>query len=556
MNDGTHELDDRGLRAALLRTGDRPTDAFRAELRSIMIDEASASGPTLRAVENAPTTARRRPWSVVLAAAAVLAFAVAGVVILSSRDEGSLVPGTVPASAPEVSAPIVERLRDMRWIATGEPWPLVPWLEFGASGIAGFDGCNHFEGIMRLDGDAISELQIASYGNDCGEDPGIAPAEGDHLVLSADGGFVLTDASGSVRASFEALDSSQLASNGSDIMGIKSLDVEHNVQILDDKYFAIGTCGVLWDFDQGLRVTGWPTNSVAGCVEDGAIAAQQLVEMLQEGNRVETRLSGNDLLLVDEGLVIRLRDCSGTDCNPVAEVEEVDRLLEVVGARRWVLDNVGGEYPFALLPFVEFPTDPLEGPLITGYDGCNWFGLQGSWNVDRVGEGVISISADASGESTAIGCDGDRGDISPGAGDAVIPEGVRLVFQRSDGGTPLEYVALDSLPPLAEASQLVGTWRLDDGARLLTVDGATDPAVVTFGACSWRWSFGGGELVTDELPDDPYGCLDGSSDETSARFVEMLTAVRPTAVHIVADAARLYLASGDGQFVFRLARQP
>ncbi len=545
MND-TEQLDDQDIRAAVTNAGDRPTEHFRAELRALLADGVSDGRSVVRST---PTTSTpwRPTWQVTLAVAATLALVVGGLAIIGSRDRSLVAPGTVPDSVDAVPS-MLDQLTGKRWVATGHTGALVPWISIDGEIVTGFDGCNQYGGTWHALGDLLDEVSLDGTAMDCGDRIALVPNAGDRLVQEADG-FGLVDADGNTRASFAALDAYPIAASADDIVGVKNLDPGHNVQILDNEYFAIGTCAVTWTFDGGLRVTNWPTDPGSFCLEPDAIDAQRLIEMLQAGNAVEARSAGEDILLVDEGTVIRLSECGGTDCTSVAQVEDVDRLLAQVGGRRWVLDNSDSGYPFGLLPFIELPTDPSATPMISGYDGCNWFGLRGSWVPDDGWTGFVAISDDASVESTAIGCAEGRGGIAPVAGDAFIPEGDRLVVRGPDDRKVLEYVPLDVLRPVADKSGLVGTWSLDDGATELTFDEGLGR--FTFGGCSWQWAYDG-RLTTDGSPSDPYSCLSGGADETSSRLIEVLVAGRPSDVLTVADGSQLYIVSDDGQFMIRL----
>ena len=95
---------------------------------------------------------------------------------------------------------------------------------------------------------------------------------------------------------------------------------------------------------------------------------------------------------------------------------------------------------------------------------------------------------------------------------------------------------------------MVGEWRLDDTAPSIIRFG--DDGAGSFGSCDWRWTLDVA-LTVDGWPADPYACLDGSTDHTSSRLVELLVN-GPAEARISDDGTQLYLI--DDQFVIQLDR--
>ena len=115
------------------------------------------------------------------------------------------------------------------------------------------------------------------------------------------------------------------------------------------------------------------------------------------------------------------------------------------------------------------------------------------------------------------------------------------------GATRLVYRRIDSLTAADEAA-IVGEWRLDETAPSTFNFG--EGGAGSFGACEWRWTLDIA-LVVDGWPADPYACLNGSTDLTSSRLVELLVS-GPADARISDDGTQLYLI--DDQFVLRLTR--
>ena len=206
-------------------------------------------------------------------------------------------------------------------------------------------------------------------------------------------------------------------------------------------------------------------------------------------------------------------------------------LDDLVGYR-WVLVDGDAEWETSV-PYVEFG---VEGELLSGNDGCNWFDGAGTLEGDR-----LQLEAVA---ATSMGCVRDITTVLPGDGDRVelSADRTELTF---DGEQQLVYVRLDTIPAATTAT-MTGRWAPANGslpALELRADGGGG-----FGACGLSWSVTSTFTVAG-WPEDPYSCRTDALDVTSDRLVELLTG-GPVDPRVPTDGDMLYLS--DDQFVLRL----
>jgi len=152
--------------------------------------------------------------------------------------------------------------------------------------------------------------------------------------------------------------------------------------------------------------------------------------------------------------------------------------LDDLRGHRWVLIDWNGATPppYTDLPFIEFVTPGTGDGFLTGYDGCNWFTAQGSFDGQRLA--VVNPV------TTARSCVPGVEPVMPSSLGTLqlSPSGFAFTLSPLDGSSHLGYGRLDSLQR-ATADSLPGSWSARRDAQVVfDVDGTG-----TVGTCTFTW---------------------------------------------------------------------
>ena len=222
---------------------------------------------------------------------------------------------------------------------------------------------------------------------------------------------------------------------------------------------------------------------------------------------------------------------------PATTVPDASVLMAELGDDRWVLDSIGSE-PFSggLVPYLAFGGEAF----VTGFDGCNWFGLRGFLDGDIVRSSVH--------ESTTAGCDGLFSGLTPFDGDRIVMSADVMSFDlvKGDGSVRLSYTRRDHLGSVPVGNAERGSWHLGESAPFAVE--FSDGGTLTYGTCGFTYSIAA-QLTVDVDMEDPYSCLNGSTDQTSSRLIESFVD-GPLDITIADDLSTMYLTSDE--FVLRL----
>jgi hypothetical protein len=166
-----------------------------------------------------------------------------------------------------------------------------------------------------------------------------------------------------------------------------------------------------------------------------------------------------------------------------------------------------------------------------GFDGCNWFGLNGTIDDQRM---VVD-----SFESTAIGCQ--IATLVPANGERINLDPQHTMFTLTAASSPtarLTYQRTDSLGAVPDPGELAGTWQLGSDAARLTL-GADGSVVI--GTCTGSWHLDTDGWSVTDLPADPSTCITPSA--VLERVIESVTNGPMT---IVIDASGVVWSTGPG----------
>jgi hypothetical protein len=366
--------DDTRLAQMLVRLGHDPTAEFRAALREHLVDEATGRRIVPIDVES-PHVHRRhgRPgWLVVGAVAAATVLVVAGLVVVTRRDDRS------PADQPDVfPPPTLDDLTDRVWVNPDLGLVRVPTLSFEATGTDGvyaveqFDGCNQGSGTVTLDSGDVVGAEIASTKIGCAFDQPTRLAAGAAVSVDIDnlGRLRLLVTDGDATTSYVALDSLPAVRTAAEMRNTwwhpatGATTFTPNGRLSDSGRLAvgIGSCDTTGTIDNGYLTTTEPIDE--RCIVDPA-ADQDLVGRLADGTSRWYRY--DELLLMASERGVDLFDVYSTLMLPpgddTTDEVAVDAFIDAVTGRTFVLLPDGDDTAIDR-PYITFgdPSDPRTG---------------------------------------------------------------------------------------------------------------------------------------------------------------------------------------------------
>lgn len=474
----TDQLDTTGatdddIRAAVLTAGDGPAAAFRTELGTILANPRRHA--PIRLTEDRPRDRRPREWlRPALAAAAVLAIVVGGIVAITRRDNDA----STSTSGPLTGGTLIQALVTHRWIAVDSPVPELPSMRFSpvpgrpdTLDVTGDDGCNDFGGPLTISGNTVTESQISSTlvlcaGPTAGTVVGTTSMWPGSTLTLINGVLTVANESGSTRHVALDLLPTPVAA---DLVGTWSF-AGTQLMTLTESTIEIGTCNVGWSVDTALRLAPRPGDDTpCRSLSEGAPPA--LAVGLTAGPNTVHLFEGHVLVETD-GAIYRL-DRPGVSTPEAAPLSDQELLNGIVG-HTWT----GLEYVVPRLPTLTFVSlDSRPGVVaVQQNDGC--------WH----GSGEISIDGHTVATSTI---EDQPGDCDP-PGVGVLLAGTELSIVDgslvvSNGARSAEYAALDLLPAPV-AADVVGTW-LFDGTPFVTL---TETTATIDGCAPTSWTLQAG----------------------------------------------------------------
>lgn len=480
-------------RVALL--GDEPTPEFRAALRKRLVDEST--GRTIVPIDVASPDARRRvgrpSWlavGAVAAVAAVAALTVAGLVMITGRDDSS------PADHPDVFAALTAiargRLVEVR-VTTSEivadpGRDLVGTLRIdtaeaatGVVKLSGDDTCNRYSGTITVDDRGrVTGTELESEGEAC-DDSSVVPTAGD-VLRPIDGGVEIVTGDEVHRfVAFEALEHYDPSASGWDgSYAAAAAERSRLLEIAPGPAIAFGPCvAVVQLGDDGFL----SAREDVTCSTDGVYGL--LLDALLGGSLRLARYDGFVYADTTE-LTVLLQPAGG-----ISDEFQAPAPDDLTG-HVWIDPDLG----LVRVPMLSFEATDADGVYaVEQFDGCN----QGSGPVTLDGGDVVAAEI----ASTRIGCAFDQPTrLAPGAVVAVDIDNLgRLRLLVADGGVTTSYVALDSVPVARTAADMRNTWwHPATGAMTFTPTGRADAVglAVGVGGCDTSGTIDDGYLTTSE----------------------------------------------------------
>ncbi len=460
--------DDARLAQMLGRLGGDPTPEFRAALRERLVDEAT--GRTIVPIDVESPDAHRRAgrpgWLVIGAVAAAMALVVAGLVVVTRRDDPS------PADQPDVFAALTAvahvRLLEVRVtrseIVADPGRDLVASLRIetadaatGVVELSGDDTCNRYGGTITVDDRGrVTGTELESIGEAC-DDNSVVPTAGD-VLRPIDGGVEIVTGDEVHRfVGFEALDQYDPTASGWDgSYTAAGAEWSGLLEIAPGPVIAFGLCVTAVELgDDGFlsvrEGVTCSTGGVYGVLLDALLGGS--LRLARYGGVLYADTTTLTVLLrpADEFLPPTPDDTAGEPA--------VEAFIDAVGGRTFVLLPDGGDVAIDR-PYITFQDASDPELAVEGFGGCMSFFGRGTWS--DAGDGYVSLDGGIS-VGTA-GC-------SPGDDLVTVSNTTRFgvsgeVLDVVGDETTWSLVAIDGLP-VPNLEQLGGRWSVGDEGNLI-----------------------------------------------------------------------------------------